>query len=250
MRHPRIYINEPIEPGAALQIRGRPRHHLVNVLRTKAGDELFVFNGQSSQQALAKVVSVDRKSISIRVYRLTETATESPLEITLVQAISKNDKMDFSIQKSVELGVTQIQPVYTKKSIQPLANDRSLKRLAHWEQIIVSASEQSGRTRLPLLKPPLMLTDYFGQRDPTRTAYILEPNAEQPGFDHALSPAGIEIAIGPEGGFTNAEVDAAKQAGMTAVSMGPRILRSETATVTALTWLQISFGDFAPLTDD
>ncbi len=243
MHYPRVYIDESIECGEIIQLQDKSRHHLVNVLRAKIGDKIYVFNGQSNQQALAEILTINRKKLDIKIIQFVKVNRESPQQITLIQAISKNDKMDFSIQKSVELGVSVIQPVYTEKSARPLADSRTSKRMAHWQQIIISATEQSGRTQCPQLCPPIPLTNFLKQRDDKRTAYILDPNAQTFPHHSAQPSLNIEVAIGPESGFTPSEVNAAKQAGMVPIGMGPRVLRTETATVVALTWLQISFGD-------
>ncbi|RUM93256.1 MAG: 16S rRNA (uracil(1498)-N(3))-methyltransferase, partial [Thiothrix sp.] len=146
MRLPRIYLDEALIKGANLLLPSEARHHLVNVLRLKIGDQLILFDGKSQYEATASITQLDRKSASVSVLSIDNTCRESLLDISLIQAISSADKMDFTVQKAVELGVKSIRPIFTERSQRPWKANRLKKKLAHWNSIIVHACEQSGRT--------------------------------------------------------------------------------------------------------
>lgn len=243
MRLPRVYIDCELETGAAIQLPDHVRHHLATVLRLRANDPLILFDGKSTREATAQLTQLDRKSACATVRAIAESNCESPLAIRLVQAVSKSDKMDFTLQKAVELGVTAIQPVYSERSQRPLKQTRQTKKFRHWQNVIISACEQCGRTLLPHLSPPGPVHHYLAARNLKDTAVILDPASTRPLAKLDAVPRHIDVIIGPESGFTPAEIETARASNITAVRLGPRILRTETAGIAALTWLQARFGD-------
>ena len=245
MRLPRIYLDEVLIKGANLLLPSEARHHLVNVLRLKIGDQLILFDGKSQQEAIASITQLDRKSATVSVLSIDNTCRESLLDISLVQAISSGDKMDFTVQKAVELGVKSIRPIFTERSQRPWKANRLEKKLAHWNSILVHACEQSGRTHLPKLYSPVSYQNYLTSRNPGRLGLILEPSAAQPHRELDNATKRFDILIGPEGGFSPQEVLLADNTGIIAIKMGPRILRTETASIVAIAFLQSKFGDLS-----
>jgi len=243
MRLPRIYLDAALTQGASLLLPTEARHHLVNVLRLKIGDQLILFDGKSQQEAIASITQLDRKSATVSVLSIHTTFRESLLDISLIQAISSTDKMDFTVQKAVELGVKSIQPIYTERSQNPWKANRLKKKLAHWNSIILHACEQCGRTCLPELYSPVSYQNYLSSRNPVRLALILDPRATQPPTEIDNITKGFDILIGPESGFSAQEALLANKASIRAIKMGPRILRTETASIVAITFLQSKFGD-------
>jgi 16S rRNA (uracil1498-N3)-methyltransferase len=218
-----------------------------HVLRLSEGDPLRVFDGLGAEYE-ARVVGVARHRLELELGACIAGDPESPLKVTLVQAVSKGERMDWSIQKSVELGVSAVQPVFSARSVVRLDGPRLSRRVEHWQGVIRSACEQSGRRILPTLHPPLSLVDYlYGVAAATGTARRLMLAPEAPQQLRALDapPAGTPtlLLIGPEGGFSPDEVDAAKRAGFIPIGLGPRVLRTETAGVVALAVLQALWGD-------
>ena len=243
MRLPRIYIDQALSKDASVLLPGEARHHLVNVLRLKVGDPLILFDGKSPQEAIAAITRLDRKSATVLIHTIEDACRESPLNIALIQAISSADKMDLTIQKAVELGVNSIRPIFTERSQRPWKPDRLKNKMAHWNGIIIHACEQSGRTLLPKLHSPVSYQEYLAARDPDRPALILNPGACRTLKEIENESGEFDVLIGPEGGFSPQEVSLAESAGITAVKMGPRILRTETAGSAVLTWLQSQYGD-------
>ena len=243
MRLPRIYLDEVLTKGASLLLPSEARHHLVNVLRLKIGDQLILFDGKSQQEAIASITQLDRKSATVSVQSIESIYRESFLDISLIQAISSADKMDFTVQKAVELGVKSIRAIFTEHSQKPWKANRLEKKLAHWNSILVHACEQSGRTQLPDLYSPVSYQNYLTSRNPGRLALILDPSATQSPQEIDNVTKGFDILIGPESGFSPQEVLLADKVGIKAIKMGPRVLRTETASIVAITFLQSKFGD-------
>jgi 16S rRNA (uracil1498-N3)-methyltransferase len=243
MRLPRVYIDKVFTQDSALTLPNKTRHHLVNVLRLKKGNQLILFDGKSHQEAIAVITLIERKSAIVSIQSMVDTYRESPLNISLIQAISASDKMDITIQKAVELGVKSIQPIFTERSQRPWKQDRLTKKLSHWNNIIIHACEQSGRTLLPQLRPPVSFQDYTTNRPPDKVTLLLHPGTARTLTEVANPTHSFEILIGPEGGFSPQEVVLAQQTGIKAINIGPRILRTETAGSCILTWLQCQYGD-------
>lgn len=199
-----------------------------------------LFDGEG-HEAEAEIVSVGRREVRVRVTAVTESGAESPLVVHLGQAISKGDRMDYAIQKATELGVAAITPLYTEHGDVRLKGEREAKKLAHWQAVAVSACEQCGRSRVPTVHPPQTLDAWLATRDET-LRLVLHPSTDT-AWQHASDVTRVALLVGPEGGLSPNEVDAAHAADFTALTLGPRILRTETAPVVALTLLQHHFGD-------
>lgn len=242
MRIPRFYVPQPLVVGQEFALPDTTFRHAVQVLRLNVGEPLILFNGEGGEYS-AQMNNVGKRSASVMIDSFSPTDTESPIHLTLVQAVIKPDKMDFALQKAVELGVNTIQPLITQRSVVRIGKEQVDKKLQHWEGIVVAACEQSGRTRMPLVQAPLALERWL-ETPATGSRLILAPG-DFPRIN-ALPmdlPAPIELLIGPEGGFTDEEVEQCIQAGVTPVSLGPRILRAETASLAALALLQHRYGD-------
>lgn len=236
-------------------LEGNGAHHLLNVLRVREGDEVILFDGLSGEYH-SRIASKEKKRLTLSLLEHKTIQRESPLSLHLMQSISKGDRMDFVVQKAVELGVTRITPIITQHGAVKLDADRMLKKVDHWRQIAISACEQCGRNTIPQIDPITTWSNMLEQlRDDEKTSvseefivrWILHPNADSM---HQISKIAQKIVlaakifIGPEGGFSENEVATARAAGYTAITVGPRILRTETAALAAITLLQTLFGDF------
>ncbi|MDX9987692.1 16S rRNA (uracil(1498)-N(3))-methyltransferase [Thiothrix unzii] len=242
MRVPRFYVPQSFAVGQEFTLPNTTFRHAVQVLRLGVGEQLILFNGEGGEY-FAQISNVSKRSASVQIDSFSAIDTESPAHLTLVQAVIKPDKMDFSLQKAVELGVNTIQPLITQRSVVRIGKEQVDKKLQHWEGIVVAACEQSGRTRMPNVQAPLTLERWL-ETPFVGTRIILAPG-DFPRIN-ALSadlPTPIALLIGPEGGFTDEEVETCVQAGVMPVSLGPRILRAETASSAALALLQHRFGD-------
>ncbi|GGX84029.1 ribosomal RNA small subunit methyltransferase E [Litchfieldella qijiaojingensis] len=242
MSAPRIHVAADFAVGGDLVLPEGAARHVALVLRLREGAELTLFDGRG-QEARAVLVEAGRKRVVVRVDATEPGMAESPLAVHLGQAVSKGDRMDYAIQKSVELGVADITPLYTEHGDVRLKGEREAKKHAHWQAVAASACEQCGRASVPTIHPPQLLLDWLAGRDePLRL--VLHP-ATEGGLDRHASPSAAALLIGPEGGFSAREVEAAHAAGFSRLSLGPRILRTETAPVVALTLLQYHFGDLS-----
>lgn len=243
MRIPRFYCPIDFTVASTLELPEATFHHAIQVLRLTVGESLIVFNGQEACEYLAIIDSVARRTATITIQEKIAVNRESPFPLTLALAIIKPDKMDFALQKAVELGVSAIQPLLTERSVIRVLKDKQDKKLQHWEGILIAACEQSGRTQIPKLLTPLNLIEYLAQPSALQRI-ILSPTASQP-LGKQAKPQGIEVLIGPEGGFTDEEVELCLQHQVTSASLGSRILRAETACISALTLIQYQYGDLA-----
>ncbi|WP_087720828.1 16S rRNA (uracil(1498)-N(3))-methyltransferase, partial [Salinicola salarius] len=217
-----------------------PARHVALVLRLREGASLTLFDG-AGHEAQATLVEVGRKRVVARIEQVSAGSGESPLRVHLGQAISKGDRMDYAIQKSVELGVAAITPLYVEHGDVRLKGDREAKKLAHWQGVAVSACEQCGRASVPPIHPPQTLAQWLAGRDES-LRLVLHP-ATDDSWQQAASVDSAALLIGPEGGLCDTEIEAARSAGFQPLTLGPRILRTETAPVVALTLLQHHFGD-------
>lgn len=214
--------------------------HAVQVLRLRVGDSLRLFNGEGDE-CEATVVNIAKRSADVQIEHIIELDTESPLEVTLLQGISRGERMDYAIQKAVELGVARIIPVITERCNVQLGDGRAEKRLNHWQGVVTSACEQSGRTKLPLLDEILTLEEALQIPD-LPDGMILDPMSRV-GISQFPKVSALSLLIGPEGGLSEQEVILAKQYQFMAVRFGPRILRTETAAAAAMAVLQTQWGD-------
>ena len=235
---PRFYCPHPLAAGASVDLPEAVAHHL-HVVRMQPGDALTLFDGRGGQYR-ASLLDSGRKRASATVEAHEAVDVELPYAITLAQGLPEGSKMDWIIEKAVELGVAAIQPLAARRSVVRLSAERAEKRQAHWEGVIVAASEQCGRNRLAALAP---LADFGrwvaqAQRAQQRSV-LLSPRATQTlsGWAQASAPQALTLLVGPEGGFTQEEEDAALAAGALALSMGSRVLRTETAALAAMAML-------------
>ncbi len=241
MRISRIYQAGIYQVDDIVPLNDNASHHLSRVLRQSVGDTVRLFNGEGLE-CIADIVLCDKRHVSVEVKSLMTPTAESPLSIHLYQGISKGDKMDFSIQKAVELGITQITPVMTARTQFKMSAERLAKKNGHWQGVIVSACEQSGRATLPRLNEALVFDQVDFTKLPT-LSIMLDPTGDF-SFDR-LEQHGAEAAlfIGPEGGFSEDEMTLATKNNIQRVQCGPRILRTETAGIVAISLLQHHFGD-------
>ena len=241
MPSPRIYLDAPLGSDAQIQLPEDAARHLVQVLRLGAGDRFTVFNGQGGEFE-ATLDAVGKRASTARIGAFLDVRRDSPLRVTLAQCVSKGDRMDYAVQKAVELGVAEIQPLLSARSVVRLDEERSEKKLEHWRGVIISACEQCGRTELPLLRPMLSLTQWLEQADPSLRLVLLPGSGESlRSLEAPTRP--LSLLVGPEGGLDDEELREAVRHGCEPISLGPRVLRTETAGVAALAALQAIFGD-------
>jgi len=244
MRSPRIYSESPLALHQEVKLSSQASRHIAAVLRLPEGAALILFDGKGGQYQ-AKITKVG-KTVIAKTLQFDDLSCESPLQILLAQVISKGDRMDYTIQKSVELGVSSIQPLFSERCVVKLKGSRLEKRQQHWQEVIISACEQCGRNTLPELKPTLMLNQWLqgSQANEKHPHLILDPLAEQ-SLAQREKHQQQTLLIGPEGGLAETEIQLAKQHGFTGVKVGSRILRTETAALAALTVLQARWGDLS-----
>ncbi|MAM57174.1 MAG: 16S rRNA (uracil(1498)-N(3))-methyltransferase [Salinicola sp.] len=240
MAKPRIHVAASLIAGGDVVLPEGPARHVALVLRLRQDAPLILFDGEG-REAQARLVEVGRKRVVARIDTVAAGGGESPLSVHLGQAISKGDRMDYAIQKSVELGVAAITPLYVEHGDVRLKGDREAKKLAHWQGVAVSACEQCGRASVPTIHSPRPLAEWLGERDEA-LRLVLHP-ATDDSWQQADSVESAALLIGPEGGLSATEVDIARRAGFQPLTLGPRILRTETAPVVALALLQHHFGD-------
>lgn len=239
----RLFVAGELRPGLIVQLDPEQARYIGRVLRLRHGYNLTVFNGESGEFA-AVVNSVGKSNAELTLGSALETATEAPLKVHLVQGVSRGDRMDIIVQKATELGVKRITPVLTEFGVVKLDGSRADKRRDHWQKIAVSACEQSGRLRPPLIDAPLPLKSWFGAKTAAADVdLILQPGAATPMASLTAPKTKVCLLIGPEGGFSEVEYADASVSGFTAVSLGPRVLRTETAAIAALTVAATMWGD-------
>ena len=236
---PRIYSPQAIELGSTLILTEERTHYIMKVLRLGEGDLIILFNGQGGEYVGR--CHVFKKDLSVEIVEYKDIQNHSPLAIHLGQGLSRGDRMDWAIQKATELGVESITPLQTEFCQVKLDEDRSQKRLQHWQNIAISACEQSGRTTVPTIHPPMALHHWMKQTF-EGDSIILAPEASQP-LNNMSSPKAIRLAIGPESGWSEKELTQFNLNGFVSYHLGPRILRTETAPLVAISILQGLFGD-------
>ena len=248
MRLTRVLSGVPLESGRVTELGGDASHHVLKVLRLRVGDALVVFDGNGHEFA-AEIESCAQSRVRVRVLEQRPVLDESPLRITLVQAVSRTDRMDWTLQKATELGVHAIAPVLSARSIVKLDGEQARRKLDHWRAIVGNACEQCARSTLPLVHEPEPLAGYLVRSRLSNCSIVLEPTGAS---ELAAAPAGdgyLELLIGPEGGFEPSELVLAVRSGFEARRLGPRILRTETAGVAAIAILQALHGDLASRPD-
>ena len=238
---PRIHCDLRLGPGAQFALDPDAAQHVAKSLRLKAGDALVVFDGRGGEYD-ASIQRIDRDRVDVKVGAYRDAGRESALLLGLVQGLPEADKMDWIIQKSTELGVSWIQPVTCERSVVRLSGDRAARREAHWRRVAIAASEQCGRTRIAEVRPTLGLPSWLAApAQVPRWMLALDgtPIAKQP-----AAPSPLELVVGPEGGFSERERSLLFDHGCLAVSIGPRVLRTETAPLAALAAIHALWGDF------
>ena len=241
MRVPRIYHPEIIHQLGVLTLSEDASAHVGRVLRMKPGQEVLLFDGSNAEFS-AVITEVNKKSVLVNITDRTERSSESPLDIHLGQVISRGDKMEFTIQKSVELGVNVITPLISERCGVKLDPKRFEKKLLQWQKIIIAACEQCGRNQLPVIRPIMKLEDWCAEQDDA-LKLNLHPRAK---YSINTLPQPIEkvrLLIGPEGGLSADEITMTEEYQFEETLLGPRVLRTETAALTAITALQVRFGD-------
>ncbi len=245
MANLRFYTNSPLQINTIVQLSESAAAHAGKALRLEAGDEAILFNGDGFDYRCT-LTSVKKNAVSAQIIGAEKVNSESPLDITLLQAISSGDRMDFTIQKTVELGVRQIQPINSQRSVVKLNAERAEKRTEHWQNIAISACEQSGRAFVPKVLPPLAL-DKWLSLNPQQNELRIQLNpigAKRLAEISKPSSSNITLLIGAEGGLSPEEIDNATKNGFESVLLGLRILRTETAALTAIAAMQTLWGDF------
>jgi len=242
----RIYQNSEFNLNETMKLSDDAFGHIVRVLRLAEGDKVALFNGYENYQYTAKLVEVKKKYASIEIISQEMLNNESPLNVHLGQGISRGDRMDFTLQKSVELGVNKITPLFTERCGVKLSLERLAKKREQWQKIVISACEQSGRCIVPEVTEPMLLLDWLKQKTGA-LKLNLHPKAEHSimtlPIENLASDQRVRLLIGPEGGLSDEEIVQANQADFQDILLGPRILRTETAALTAITALQCRFGD-------
>lgn len=239
---PRFYLEAELSPGKTLELpSGVVRH--VNVLRLRKGEEIVLFNGNGKSYS-AVLQALSKRSVQALVMHEEAADNESPLDITLIQAVSSGERMDFTLQKSVELGVKRIIPVLSARSIVKLDGERAEKRVARWQEIVVSACEQSGRNIVPEVSPLVGFKEMLQCLPESDVKLLLGLNRARSLKEVATQPDKIVFMVGPEGGWTSEEEALAFEAGFQSVLLGKRVLRTETAALAAIAAMQTLWGDF------
>lgn len=242
MRIPRLYLPAYLTTNTHLTLTDAAFHHAVRVLRLRSGASVILFNGTGGEFH-GVLDNVARHKATVHIQRFIAQEKESSLKVLLAQGISRGDRMDYTLQKAVELGVRAILPLLTKRSVSELKDERLAKRMQHWQRIVIGACEQCGRNRLPLLLEPMTLAEWLIDENFKGLRLVLDPGADQ--RLKSITPVAQEMTllIGPEGGLTSDELQLAQAKDFIRVQLGPRILRTETAAVAALSGLQVMWGD-------
>lgn len=240
MRISRIYTQANLQTSQLVALEEKSSHHLSKVLRLKIGSSVILFNGDGYDYA-GHIDAINKRSVSVNIGSREIVNNESPLKIHLGIAVSKGDRMDWIIQKSTELGVDEITPLLSARTEVKLKGDRKEKRQLHWQQIVISACEQSGRSQLPNINPIQSLTEWTKTTKATKKFVLHHRTTQQ--LDSRDDVDLICLLIGPEGGLSEDEIEFAEEHQFCALQLGPRILRTETAPLTAISILQHTWGD-------
>jgi len=239
----RLFVSDTLGNGAELKLTGEQARYLGRVLRLRVDDAIGVFNGDDGEWS-ARIRQIRKDEVVVLVEQALDNTAESPLKTHLVQGISRGERMDFVVQKATELGVKRITPVITDHGMVKLDAERSAKRREHWQRVAESACEQSGRVRPPLIDTPVALNSFFGAGSGAdSTQLVLSPGASRSVSDIDPPNTKLCLLVGPEGGFSEREYGDADIAGFLPLSLGPRVLRTETAALAVLTLVQHLWGD-------
>ncbi|MEM1189175.1 MAG: 16S rRNA (uracil(1498)-N(3))-methyltransferase [Pseudomonadota bacterium] len=247
MLRPRFFTHQALAEGASLTLEAEPSRHIAKALRMRANDRLCLFCGDGCE-AVAVITAIDRHGVSVRIEALREVDRESPLRVTLAISLSRGDRMDTIVQKATELGVAEIWPLISGRTGVRLDASRLERKQQHWRKIAISACEQCGRNQLPGIRAPASLDDVLRRsRNAADLRLILHPGFDgEPAQPRMPTTAGsLLLLVGPEGGFGDAEVGTAREAGFDTLRLGPRVLRTETAPLAAIAVAQARWGDFS-----
>lgn len=240
----RIYFPDAIPDHGECMLPDFKAHHVAHVLRLVPGDPVALFDGRGTVHD-AVITSCARGAVSVRVRGSRSENRESPLQVTLAQAVSSGERMDYTIQKAVELGVNAVQPLLSERCVVRLSGERAAKRVLHWQGVVTAACEQSGRNQVPEVRPLLSLRDWLQQPAAADGLRLLLAPGAATGLRELPRPVGVvTVLAGPEGGLTAVEADDAGRTGFLPLRLGPRVLRTETAAVALLAAMQTLWGDF------
>ncbi len=246
MRNPRIYAPVAMMADVPVGLSENAAHHVGRVLRMRVGDPLILFNGELVNGEggcwQAEISEITKKGVQVVPRTFIKGDRESGLTISLGQTLSRGERMDYAIQKAVECGVTEITPLFTERCEVKLNSERSDKRTHGWQQMIISACEQCGRNRVPVIHPPMLLADWLASRQ-TELNLVLHHRTEQ-ALEGYAKPSSVSLLIGPEGGLTADEIAKAEKHNFHSLALGPRVLRTETAPVAAISLMQYLWGDW------
>lgn len=241
MRKPRIYQNISLVQEQKQLLSDEAAHHLINVLRMKTGQNVFLFNGKGGYFD-ATIIRAEKRTVEVLIGKHHHEENESSLRITLVQGISRGQRMDYTLQKAVELGVTDIVPVICQYGNVKLDVNQKEKRLVHWQKIIIGACEQSNRNKIPSISTPVSFYDWINIEN-NGLKILLHPAGKQTLSQCSLIENHVILLAGPEGGFSENEIEQATKKGFTTIILGPRVLRTETTALAAITACQVLWGD-------
>ena len=241
MRTTRVYLDQALETGNTCRLAEEAAHHIATVLRMKTGEALVLFNGSGGSYR-AVISRMEKRCVEVTTGVHEPDDRESPLAITLAQAVMRGQHMDYALQKAVELGVQHIVPLLCLHGNVKLGDEQKQHRHEHWRRIIISACEQCGRNRIPLLSPPLRFTDWVGT-DPNELKLILHPGDGVRLASLRSVSNTMTLLAGPEGGFSDDEIAGAQRHGYQSITLGPRVLRAESAALVAISICQALWGD-------
>ena len=243
MRMTRVHVSMPLAAGSEVELPENAANHLARVLRLGVGDACVLFNGDGNDHP-ARLVEVGKRTVRVAVGDGIAIDNESPLQLTLLQGIARGDKMDLILQKATELGVAAVHPLYSQRSEVKLDGARADKRLSHWRGVVVSACEQSGRSRVPVVAVPVPLAQALAALADGGPRLLLDPDANVSLRGLRLDPRQpVQLAVGPEGGWSGQDREQLHAAGFNGLRLGPRVLRTETAGIAAISALQVLHGD-------
>ena len=244
MRDTRIHVPAALERDSVVELPPSGAEHVARALRMQIGQALTVFNGDGRDHA-AEIVRIDKRGVAVQVTSTgIDVASESPLRITLAQGVARGEKMDWIVQKATELGVHEIVPLITERTEVKLDAERAQRRVAHWQAVVIAACEQSGRAVVPKVAPPVKLADWLARLgDDAGVRLSLDPQSTLVARTLDLDRLTATLIVGPEGGLAKNDLDQLAEAGFRGLRLGPRILRTETAGIAAISALQTLFGD-------
>jgi 16S rRNA (uracil1498-N3)-methyltransferase len=241
MRIPRIFTPQALTPDSTLVLAEAQSHYLSKVLRMQAGRELILFNGEGGEYS-AEISAVHKKHVDVSVKEFSADNRQSHLQLELAIGVSRGERMDWVLQKATELGVTKITPLMTERTEVKLGGERADKKMEHWQQILISACEQCQRNLLPELSEPKCFSDWISECD-AELKFVLHHRDNQ-GLPQNKTTQSVALLIGPEGGLDDNEITQAIAQKFSPLTLGPRVLRTETAPVAAISLVQYLWGDF------